>query len=101
MTALHVVTVNSDDDACNGNAKRFCAALTWMMDGDEPLIFARLQKNGMSAEDLLHLAHRVLAGRVQYGKLNLETDRRDWAYEAKCEELDRVWYEACAAEMRQ
>ncbi len=43
----------------------------------------------------VQLAGRVRAGQGQHGRLNLNTDRRDFAAEASAELLDGAFYLAC------
>lgn len=66
-----------------------------MSDGDEPRVFDTLRRSGMGESDLLVLAHRVLAGRVQYGVLDLKTDKRNFRHEEHMEALDGAFYAAC------
>lgn len=46
---------------------------------------------------ILYLANRLLTGQMQYGKIDLANDKRDWSTERKAEIGDLLVYSAFEA----
>ena len=53
--------------------------------------------NADESEVLLRITARLVLGRQQYGGLNIDTDRRDWAEQAAEEAFDGSVYHAILA----